>query len=119
MRATAIDIGLVMVRPHAPAGRIWHAYRRYFAVPGNTVGARKGAEVTVEGPVFLHDNDDVADLVDSREHVDRRGGTRRTARRTARRGATRRGPFVRAAGGLGRCARGERGDDERARGEAT
>src|SRR5712691_4565709 len=115
MRATAIDIGLVMVRPHAPAGRIWHAYRRYFAVPGNTVGARKGAEVTVERPVFLHDNDDVADLVDSREHVDRRGATRRTARR----GATRRGPFVRAAGRLGRRARGERGDDERARGEAT
>src|SRR5258707_6661501 len=89
MRATAIDIGLVMVGPDTPAGRIRHAYRRLLAVHGNAVGARKGAEVAVERPVFLHDDDDVADLMDSRERVNRRAPTWRS-------------PIVRASGRLGR-----------------
>ena len=70
MRAAAIDVGGVVVRPGASAAGVRHTDGWHTRVHGEAVGPRKGTEVAVEGPVLLHDDDHVLDLVDARRrHV--------------------------------------------------
>ena len=54
-----------MVGLHAAAlARIGEADAELAVLAGEAIGARKDAEVLVEGAVLLHDHDDVLDLLD-------------------------------------------------------
>ena len=93
VRAAVVEIRGVMKWRHAgPGQRIGDAH-----AGGNAVGAGIGPEVGVEGPVLLHDDHDVLDLVDpgGRGHPDRPG--RRDRAQRARAGCQL-GPVVRRAG---------------------
>ena len=93
VRSAAVDVGGVVVRRLAAARRHGYAHRWHAIRHRNAVGARVGAEVAVERPVLLFDDDDVLDLVDTRGHevVARRaaahpfGGGRRLGGRGAAR----------------------------------
>ena len=64
VRPAAVDIGVVDIGGDAGSGGgVVHAHGRPAVLHGDAVGPRKGCEVRVEGPVLLHDHDDVLDLV--------------------------------------------------------
>ena len=63
VRTTAVDVVGVVVRRLAAATRDGHTH-----AGRDATGAWIRAEVTVEGPVFLLDDDDVLDLVDAGRH---------------------------------------------------
>src|SRR5262249_38034724 len=63
-RVGVVAIAVVVIDPWLAAATV---SRVLDANPGrDPVGAREGTEVGVEGPVLLHDHDDVLDLVDVR-----------------------------------------------------
>jgi hypothetical protein len=71
MGGTAIHEAGIVVRPVTTlSARIWHANRKVAVPIRDSVRARIGSEERIEGPVLLHDDDDVPDLADSlRDHV--------------------------------------------------
>jgi hypothetical protein len=60
VRASAVEVIPVVIGLDAGAGRV-----RQADILGQSIGARKGTEVAIEGAVLLHDHDHVLDLVDS------------------------------------------------------
>ena len=76
VRAAAIDVGGVVVGPGTRALWVRQAHRRRPVLHGNAVRPWVGAEVVIERPVLLHDDDHVLDLVDAR-FVARRRRVRR------------------------------------------
>src|SRR6516225_1723020 len=65
VRAAAVDIGGVVVRADARAPRVGYACGWNPAAHRNAVHSRVGAEVAVERPVLLRDDDHMLDLVDT------------------------------------------------------
>src|SRR5205807_4828781 len=68
VRAAPVDVGGVVVGAAAPAGRVRYADRGHPMAHRDAVRPGVGAEVAIEGPVLLHDDDDVLDLVDAGRH---------------------------------------------------
>jgi hypothetical protein len=76
VRTAGVAVARVVERPLAPA-----AHRIVDAdVLRDAVGAGEHAEVGVEGPVLLHDHDDVPDLVDAAVRPRRPGRDEREQR---------------------------------------
>ena len=70
VRPAAVAVARIVERVEAdPGARIRRADGEMAVVPWQPVRSRVSAEVRVEGPVLLHDHDDVADLVDPRDHM--------------------------------------------------
>src|SRR5215472_2195005 len=67
MRPTAIYVGTVMIRRETCATRVRGARRELSVALRNAVCIRKRAKVVIKRSIFLSDNDDVLDLVNSGE----------------------------------------------------
>jgi hypothetical protein len=82
MRPPAIAVVRIVERAHAAAlTRIGNADARNAVRHRNAVGAGEGAEVRIEGPVLLHDDDDVADFMDRVATLRANGKHRRRGQR--------------------------------------
>ena len=80
VRPPAVLVVRVVPWPDAPPAERIEGADRWRSVPhGDAVRSRERAEVGIEGTVFLHDDDDVPDLLDpsGQSRPDRPGGFRR------------------------------------------